>query len=121
MGLAEFMAALATADPEAFCAPPGMGSGWQVRHIRSGLGRRVLVEQGDVIVFARNPRHGCCEACARMRGSECGHCQCSTCVWQREVDGKGSPRVTREQMGVLIAKLKTFRMGVAPVVSLDGD
>jgi hypothetical protein len=119
MSLPEFMAALATADPDAFCNPPGMGRGWKVKDIRSGLGRRVLVECDGIIAFARNPRHGCCEACARLRGSECQHCQCSTCVWQREVDGKGSSRVTRAQMAVLIARLKTFQIGRKPVVSLD--
>jgi len=119
VSLAEFMAVLETADADALCGPPGLGQGWKVRHIRSGLTRRVLVPYDGIIAFARNPRHGCCEACARMRGSECKHCQCSTCIWQHEVDGKGSPRVTREQVAVLLAKLQTFQFGRKPVVALD--
>lgn len=117
--LPEFMSALATADPDAFCNPPGMGRGWKVKHIRSGLGRRVLCEYDNIIAFARNPKHGCCEACARMRGSECSHCRCSTCVWQREVDGSGGPRASRDQMARLVAKLKAFQIGRKPVIALD--
>ena len=119
MSLPEFMAALATADPEAWCNPPGLGRGWKVKHIRSGLARRVLVEYDGIIAFARNPKHCCCQNCARMRNAECEHCNCSTCVWEHEKEGRGSARVTRAQVGVLLAKLRTFQVGRKAIVSLD--
>jgi len=121
MSYSEFIEALKTADGEAWCSPPGLGRGWKVKHIRSGLARRVLVPYDGIIAFARNPKHGVCENCTGKR-DVCTHCQCSTCVWEREVEGRGSGKVTAAQMAQLRARLETFKFGRrAPVVALDAE
>ena len=116
MTLPEFLGALQTADGNAWCSPPGLGTGWKVKSIRSGLGRRVLVEHDGALAFARNLKHVHCKDC---RG-ECIHCHCSECVWWAEVDGRSGPRATPEQIQALLAKLRNFELGrLAPVVALD--
>ena len=123
MSLSEFLVALEAADGSSFCSPPGLGGTWLVKHIRSGLGRHVLVPYDGIIAFARNPKHGVCQNCARIRGSECTHCNCTTCIWQTEVDGRSGPKVTPEQVAQLQVKLRRFQIGraKAPVVALDAE
>ena len=121
--LARFLEALQSADGDGFCSPPGLPGTWRVRHVRSGLARRVLVEYDAIIAFARNPRHGVCQNCARIRGAECDHCRCSTCVWEREVDDRSGPKATPEQVAQLQAQVRRFQIGraKAPVVALDAE
>ena len=106
------MAALASASDEEFCSPPGLGGVWRVKHLRSGLARGVIVRSDGIIAFVRNPHHGLCENCAAhaKRGgrAECTHCNCSTCIWEREVEEKGGPKVTRAKMQELAARLRAW-------------
>lgn len=109
---ATFRAALEAADSNAYCSPPGLPGTWKVMHIRSGLGRRVLVEYDGILAFARNAKHVACKDCR----SGCVHCHCSQCVWEAEVEERSSPQVSRERVMALTLRLKNFEMGKRPLL-----
>src|SRR5712692_5631365 len=100
--LTAFLTALEQVDPDTLVSPPGLGGLWRARHIKSGLGRRVLVEYDGIIAFSRNPHHGACQGCSGRKRDICTHCNCSTCIWERETDEHGGKPVTRAQVDALL-------------------
>lgn len=107
--LALFLKALERADANELCSPPGLGGLWRVKHVRSGLARRVLVEYEGIIAFARNPRHGACESCRGRKGSQpCDHCNCSTCVWEHEADERGGRLADPAKVRALVRRMQAF-------------
>jgi hypothetical protein len=98
-----FLEALPLMDDAQFCWPPGLGGGWRVKHIRSGLQRGVLVvhRRGTHLAYAALPDEH------KAKG-----CRCKTCHWERQADEReGSGMVTREQAQRMRTEILTFQFG----------
>jgi len=121
--LVAFLEALETAEPNAFCSPPGLGGGWRVKHVRSGMARKVLVvhHSGEILAYQIPNTHGVCPEC-KARRTPCEHCNCAMCAFDREISEHGGKPVTKEQIAQLRAKIAAFQFGQPkPVVRLDGE
>lgn len=121
--LKAFLTALPDAEPDALCSPPGLGAIFKVKHIKTGLERGVLSVHwaGIGLQFASLKGHGVCQACVAAKSrSSCDHCQCKTCVWERQAEDVGGHHVTAEQIARLRARVAAFGFAQrAPLVRLD--
>src|SRR5437660_498111 len=119
---AAFLEALATADDQEFCSPPGLGGTWRTVHIKDALERGILVNCGWGIAYARvvknsGSTHGVCQSCSGKR-DVCIHCSCVTCVWERRAAETGGPPATKAQVDALRVRLAAFQFSVATAPSL---
>jgi hypothetical protein len=109
-----FLEALKYADGEAFCVPPGLGGGWRVKHVRTGLERHVLCvhSSGQLLAYtAYSSKHGACQNCAGRKGAICAHCNCAHCQFDRLTSEHGGNLATREQAARLRAQIQQFQFG----------
>lgn len=109
-----FLLALPHATDEEFVNVPGLGV-FRAKHIRRGMERGVVVEHwtGMGLALAQPASHGICPHCSasKARSTVCDHCACAMCSWMRQSDELASPKVSREKMLQLVARLKTFQIG----------
>jgi hypothetical protein len=121
-----FLDALEHADEREFCSPPGLHGTWRVRWIRIGLKRGVVAihSTGAGFTLVQPPTHGCCRECAGHKGAMCEHCSCELCVWLRQTDELASPRVSRDRLVRLAARIKALTFAgpqPARAPALDDD
>jgi hypothetical protein len=110
--LEAFLDALPHAGDDEFVTAPGLGV-FRAKHIRRGMDKGVLAVHwtGAGMTLVQPPTHGICHECARGKGALCDHCACPMCAWFRISEERASPKVSREKMLQLVARLKAFQFG----------